>query len=102
MGSVANTTLMARYNQWMSQQQYLAAAALDDLILRWWHQVIEADLAVDLVYVNTRGQQYCDNFGALVQYFYNHQTHHRGQLSTLLSPLNIKLDSTDLLSVIRT
>lgn len=32
----------------------------------------------------------------LVQHLFNHQTHHRGQLTTLLSQLNIDYGSTDL------
>lgn len=37
------------------------------------------------------------NFGELICHLFNHQTHHRGQLSTLLSQLELNLGVTDFL-----
>lgn len=37
------------------------------------------------------------NFGHLIQHFFNYQTHHRGQVSTLLYQLGIDVGVTDLL-----
>jgi len=49
------------------------------------------------VYANTAGVVSERNFGALVSHLFNHQTHHRGQLSTILNQLDIDVGVTDLL-----
>lgn len=36
----------------------------------------------------------------LLQHFFNHQTHHRGQVTTLLSQTHIDIAETDLLMLI--
>ena len=36
----------------------------------------------------------------LLQHFFNHQTHHRGQVTTLLSQTDIDIGETDLLMLI--
>jgi uncharacterized damage-inducible protein DinB len=61
----------------------------------------QADLDQALVYHNTRGVQYRRHFGSLLLHFFNHQTHHRGQASTLLSQAGVDIGVTDLLEVIK-
>ena len=87
------------YDDFMQLQQ--ARQQLDEVILQWSQEIDEDDLAGDLEYTNTKGDRYVDNFGCLVQHFYNHQTHHRGQITTLLSQNGIDVGSTDLLMLIR-
>ena len=36
-------------------------------------------------------------FGSLLLHFFNHQTHHRGQITTLLSQAGVAVGVTDLL-----
>ncbi len=57
---------------------------LDQVIVHFASQTTEAQLASTLRYATTTGQAQAKNFGALVQHFFNHQTHHRGQATTLL------------------
>jgi len=40
------------------------------------------------------------DFHALLVHFFNHQTHHRGQASTLLSQAGVDIGDTDLLLLI--
>ncbi len=40
------------------------------------------------------------NFFSLVMHFFNHQAHHRGQVTTLLSQTGIDIGVTDLLALI--
>ena len=54
----------------------------------------------DLSYKNMSGVDSSRNFGELILHFFNHQTHHRGQVSTLLSQHGIDIGVTDLLSLI--
>ena len=69
---------------------------IEDLAAR----VTGEQLAATLRYANTAGQSQARNFGALLQHFYNHQTHHRGQTTTLLSQLGLDVGVTDLLAII--
>ena len=47
------------------------------------------------------GQVFTDPFGPLVQHFFNHQTHHRGQVGTLLCQAGIDVGVTDLVALVR-
>lgn len=47
-----------------------------------------------------KGEHFNKKFSYIILYFFNHQTHHRGQVSTLLSQLNLELGITDLLVLI--
>jgi uncharacterized damage-inducible protein DinB len=60
----------------------------------------QADLDQVLHYASTSGVLSDKRFGSLLQHFFNHQTHHRGQASTLLSQAGIDVGVTDLLALI--
>ncbi len=72
----------------------------DELIASFASKVTPEQLATTLRYANTSGQSQARNFGALVQHFFNHQTHHRGQATTLLSQSGVDVGVTDLLAII--
>lgn len=74
--------------------------ALDDLIVGWAGQLTVAQLEGQLAYSNMAGVVQRKKFAALVQHFFNHQTHHRGQASTLLFQAGVDIGVTDLLAVI--
>jgi uncharacterized damage-inducible protein DinB len=44
-----------------------------------------------------KGEFYIKNFGYLLLHFFNHQTHHRGQISTLFNQIGIDVGTADLL-----
>jgi uncharacterized damage-inducible protein DinB len=73
---------------------------LDATIATWMPQVNAAELDVALHYCNTRGETHRRRFGDLLLHFFNHQTHHRGQASTLLSQAGAEVGVTDLLALI--
>ncbi len=70
---------------------------LDAIITEWSQAITEADLEHTLHYVNSRGEQCAKNFFSILMHFFNHQTHHRGQVSTLLSQAGIAIGITDLI-----
>ncbi|MYM65592.1 damage-inducible protein DinB [Pseudoduganella sp. FT55W] len=70
---------------------------LDAIIKAWIPQITEADLAHHLEYRSMRGDLYRKHFGGVLLHFFNHQTHHRGQASTLLTQAGIDIGVTDLL-----
>jgi uncharacterized damage-inducible protein DinB len=73
---------------------------LDGVITQWVAALTDADLEHVLHYANTKGIESDKRFGSLVLHFFNHQTHHRGQASTLLSQAGVDIGVTDLLVLI--
>jgi uncharacterized damage-inducible protein DinB len=73
---------------------------LDDVINALAAQLREPDLDQTLVYRNSRGVEYRKHFGSLLLHLFNHQTHHRGQASTLLTQAGVDIGVTDLLELI--
>ena len=73
---------------------------LDGVITELASLVTEHHLAETLCYSNTAGQKQAKNFGLLLQHFFNHQTHHRGQATTLLFQAGVDVGVTDLIALI--
>ena len=73
---------------------------MDSVITHFIKEAQEEDFAYNLTYTNTKGKTFKKQFGHLVQHLFNHQTHHRGQVSTLLNQQGIDIGSTDLLMLI--
>jgi len=53
-----------------------------------------------LHYANTKGVKSQKRFSSLLMHFFNHQTHHRGQATTLLFQAGQDVGATDLLVLI--
>lgn len=71
---------------------------LDGIIIKWLDDEVSlSDMEIDLVYKNTRGITSRRNFAELLGHFFNHQTHHRGQVSTLLFQEGLDIGVTDFL-----
>lgn len=75
-------------------------AWLDQLIIKWAHGLRETDLDQRLSYRNMRGVANSKPFFGLLVHFFNHQTHHRGQATTLLTQAGVDVGDTDLLALI--
>lgn len=75
-------------------------AWLDRQIISWVGALSERDLDLVLSYHNTKGVPANKRFSSLVLHFFNHQTHHRGQVSALLSQAGEDIGVTDLLALI--
>ncbi len=73
---------------------------LDELIIQFTASVSDEVLASNLSYANTKGVRSSRNLHALLTHFFNHQTHHRGQVTTLLFQAGIDPGTTDLLALI--
>ena len=71
-------------------------AALED----WVGGLTEDDLDIDLEYRNTQGVPARRPFGPLLLHLFNHQTHHRGQVTTLLTQAGQDVGATDMLLLI--
>ncbi len=73
---------------------------LDGLIVGWTGSLAESDLDVPLAYRNTHGDAFVKPFGLVLLHLFNHQTHHRGQTTTLLTQAGVDVGVTDLLTLI--
>ncbi|UAW98565.1 DinB family protein [Halopseudomonas nanhaiensis] len=80
---------LARQRSWMDRQ-----------IIDWVQALTDDDLELVLSYHNTKGVAAGKRFSSLMLHLFNHQTHHRGQVTTLLSQAGVDVGVTDLLALI--
>jgi uncharacterized damage-inducible protein DinB len=73
---------------------------LDAAIRDWAAELTEADLNHVLSYKNMQGVSARKSFAGLLVHFFNHQTHHRGQATTLLSQAGVDVGVTDFLALL--
>lgn len=73
---------------------------LDLIIIDWAATLTPEQLGQTLRYSNMAGQSMEKDFALLVTHFFNHQTHHRGQASTLLYQAGVDIGVTDLLALV--
>lgn len=73
---------------------------LDQIIIDWAQALSESDLDQQLHYRNMAGTATSKNFYSLLVHFFNHQTHHRGQVTTLLTQAGRDVGDTDLIGLV--
>lgn len=73
---------------------------VDEVISNLASRTTEQLLSGKLHYSNTLGQSQAKNLGLLLLHFFNHQTHHRGQATTLLFQAGVDIGVTDLNALI--
>ncbi len=61
----------------------------DERIKRFFGAVDEAFFTDTVRYVNNQGRSISDPVPLLVAHFFNHQTHHRGQVHTMLREVGV-------------
>lgn len=74
----------------------VARQNLDQAIIDLMDEIPEENYAQVLEYKTTAAEPQRKQFGFLVQHMFNHQTHHRGQITTLLYQLGVDPGVTDL------
>ena len=91
----------------LSQIQFGALAPLrerrellDGLFVDWTRSLVESDLDAPLTYRSTRGDVFTKPFELVLLHVFNHQAHHRGQTTTLLTQAGVDVGVTDLLTLI--
>lgn len=73
---------------------------LDVTLAQFAASLSAAELAMNISYQNTQGLAFSKNLFSLLMHVFNHQTHHRGQITTLLSQGGIDVGVTDLAAII--
>jgi uncharacterized damage-inducible protein DinB len=75
----------------LAAQRRETDTAISGLVAELTHDVLESDLS----WVPSSGRLMAAPFWHVLSHLFNHQTHHRGQITTLLSQLNRDPGSTD-------
>ena len=73
---------------------------LDAVLLGLCSRITQEQLAGTLRYTTTDRRPQAKPLGPLLQHLFNHQTHHRGQASTLLFQAGVDVGVTDLAAMI--
>jgi uncharacterized damage-inducible protein DinB len=73
---------------------------LDQLLILLCQRLDEQQLQHILSYKNLKGEVIKRRLAPLLQHLFNHQTHHRGQITTLFSQLGLDIGVTDLFVLI--
>lgn len=90
-----NTELFADFNELRQ-----ARRDEDARIERFFAEVDEAFLARSFHYINNKGIEYREEAAVAAAHFFNHQTHHRGQVHVMLSQTSVAPPSLDLHRII--
>jgi uncharacterized damage-inducible protein DinB len=93
-GAVHGTVI---HEDWGQLRQ--ARVELDAAIEAWVGEM-PCDFPLSTMrYANTKGQQRQHPAWQAMTHFFNHQTHHRGQVTTLLSQAGIDVGQTDIIAL---
>jgi uncharacterized damage-inducible protein DinB len=74
--------------------------ALDAAIEQWLADMPPAFLTSMMRYANTKGVPRAHPAWQALTHFFNHQTHHRGQATTLLTQAGVDMGVTDLIALV--
>ncbi|MGQ2980102.1 MAG: DinB family protein [Polaromonas sp.] len=77
-----------------------ARDAPDQRIESWLAEMTPDFLTSTMVYANTKGVQRAHPAWQAMTHFFNHQTHHRGQTTTLLMQAGVDVGVTDLVALL--
>lgn len=69
---------------------------VDELIIRYCQNLSETDCEQFISYVTTEGESITKLVADVTQHMFNHQTHHRGQLTCVLSQFGVDYGCMDL------
>ncbi|MEA5496601.1 DinB family protein [Limnoraphis robusta] len=75
--------------------------AEDQKILAFFADLDENFLTQNIQYRNNAGNIHVDPVELLITHFFNHQTHHRGQIHDLLTQTSVKPPSLDMHRILR-
>ncbi len=73
----------------------------DESIENFMAELDEIWLESEIDYVNNEGKEFSDETTTLLIHFFNHQTHHRGQVHAMITQTNVKPPVLDLHRVLK-
>jgi len=99
--SIFNLDIKFSESVFHSKDEYLEKRKiLDNYINDFINEIDNIDLGSNLIYKDSKGNEYNKNFGKLIIHMFNHQTHHRGMISIYLEEMGIENDYSNLNSII--
>jgi uncharacterized damage-inducible protein DinB len=100
-GGVSNITALNQELYAEFTGLHVARQAEDALIISYVENLDDGTLMSWLEYTNMAGEDQADEISILLSHFFNHQTHHRGQVHALLSQTDVAPPSIDLIYYLR-
>lgn len=94
----AYTLDMVLYEDWAGLKA--KRQQLDGAIEQWAADMPEAYPAMTMRYANSKGVQREHGVWKALTHFFNHQTHHRGQVTTLVTQAGAGVGVTDLIALV--
>lgn len=94
-GAVHETVLHEQWGDLRAQRK-----RLDEAIEHWVRDMAPEFLLQTMRYANSRGVRREHPAWQAMTHFFNHQTHHRGQATTLLAQVGIDPGVTDLIALV--
>ncbi len=86
---------VGQYDSWAELKA--ARAAFDETIIDWTNRLDQAALDSDLTWFSgAANREMTKPRALLIVHFFNHQTHHRGQVHCMLTQCGAKPEATDL------
>ena len=73
-----------------------ARFTLDEVLIRFCENLTDEDCRQKICYTSTEGEVITKVVGDVIQHLFNHQTHHRGQLTCVLSQFSVDYGCMDL------
>ena len=86
------------YPDWAELKQ--TRDALDAAIEQWIFSMSPDFLISTMRYANTKGVERAHLAWQAMTHFFNHQTHHRGQVTTLLMQAGVDVGVTDVVAIL--
>ena len=90
-----NTVLHERFPELRSAREQM-----DNRIVDFFEDAADGLLVRSFAYLNNQGRPYVEKAPVAVAHFFNHQTHHRAQVSVMLAAASVKPPSLDLHRII--
>jgi len=90
-----DTILFENFKQLEKERQQI-----DKIIISWINSLQEEELHSSLAYNNVKGLPFKKEFASLINHFFLHQVHHRGQATVLLSQYGIDFGDTDIIEIL--
>ena len=82
------------------KQLHQARQQIGAIFLAFVAELDDQQLQQVLIYSNMKGEPMQKQLSSVLQHVFNHQTHHRGQLTTLFSQMGLDVGVTDLVMLI--
>ncbi len=82
------------------EELYICRKQIDNVLIELANSMTTDELEQNLSYHNMKGIPATKNSFSLLMHLFNHQTHHRGQVTTLLFQAGVDVGVTDLVTII--